>query len=1106
MKLKHLFILSSCILCVGSFSATPIVVSQPALVADASDDEALERSWLLHDQAVERYKQGQYPEAISLAEESLSIQEKILGKDHIDIAVNLNILGLLHKAENDYAAALPLYERIVDIVEVEMGSEDAILATYLNTLATIHQFQDSYQAALPLYERALAIREKVLEEGHRHIGISLHNLASLHREMGEFAKALPLFERALDIEEKEFGKESHQVASTLNNLGLLQAERGNYEAALPLYERALAIRKTSPDIDSSLVASSLSNIGMLHKAKGAYSAALAKIEEAIAIQTEALDENHPDLARSWNNLASIYDDQSEFSKALPLYERALAINEAAPEGSRLEIASNLSNIAILYVNQGNYEAALPLYEKSLAITESKLDSDHPNVATILTNTASLYRKQKEYDKAIPLFKRALAIGEAALDPNHPTIASTLNSLATTYYQQANYAEALPLYERVLSIREDALETDHPDVAIALNNIAAIYQEAPSYGEALPLYERALAIQEAAFNLNNADVGRTLGNLATLHWAQDNVEQAIPLFTRASAIEEKALSDMIAGASENRRQRYINSIGRVDVGVTLALEENDSYQSASRLALTNILRRKGRVLDAAANTSQRLREQLSPESKALFDELGTVRSMMANIQFSNQGEKTVEQSRMKLAQLEESAEIIEEEIARTSAVFQAETAPVSIEAVQSLLPSDAALVEFVRYAPFDPKASAKAVQAPRYAAFVLLQDGTVHAVDLGEAEPIDQLSAKLQRAIREKSANHKDIASELNEQLIDPILPFIGNKTQLLLSPDSQLNVVPFDALVDQEGRYLIETYQISYLTSGRDLLKLQINQPSDQKAVVIANPDYGEIGNSEIEQQTETTQNNRQRSVDAQSLSFGALPGTAEEAKTIAPLLPDATIYTEARATESALKQVKAPSILHIATHGFFLPDVPFVTPEGDSNQAGQRSSRATDVSVESTSETDVQLTPSNLENPLLRSGLALAGFNQRSSGIDDGVFTALEAAGLNLYGTQLVVLSACETGLGAVSNGEGVYGLRRAFEIAGAQSQLMSLWRVDDAGTSELMRLYYENLVGKRQGRAEALRSAQLDMLNSSGVFSNPYYWSSFIFSGDWRLIEAAR
>jgi CHAT domain-containing protein len=290
-------------------------------------------------------------------------------------------------------------------------------------------------------------------------------------------------------------------------------------------------------------------------------------------------------------------------------------------------------------------------------------------------------------------------------------------------------------------------------------------------------------------------------------------------------------------------------------------------------------------------------------------------------------------------------------------------------------------------------------------------------------------------------------------------------------------------LVDENNRYLIETYKITYLTTGRDLIRLQLEYSHKQAPVIVANPDYDKPGEPTTVAVSNTRgMNQLSRGVE---MSFGALPGTDEEAEVIAPLLSDVMLLTQSQATENAVKQLQAPNILHIATHGFFLKNLPRVEPDNSFGFISENSQKNTPIP----------------ENPLIRSGLALAGFNPRKSGEDDGVLTALEVANLKLRGTKLVVLSACETGLGSIENGEGVYGLRRAFTLAGAESQLMSLWKVNDEGTKDLMIKYYQRLL-QNEGRSDALRQVQLEMLNSQ-EYQHPYYWAAFVPIGDWSPME---
>ncbi len=291
----------------------------------------------------------------------------------------------------------------------------------------------------------------------------------------------------------------------------------------------------------------------------------------------------------------------------------------------------------------------------------------------------------------------------------------------------------------------------------------------------------------------------------------------------------------------------------------------------------------------------------------------------------------------------------------------------------------------------------------------------------------------------------------------------------------------------------MQQYQISYLNSGRDLLKFDAVEPSQNPALILADPDYETATNfprSDVAAGPGTRADSQ--AADFRQLQFQRLPGTAAEAEAIRPFLPNARILTTDEATENAVKQVEAPRILHIATHGFFLTDVEPPAVEGRGIGV---------VASDGTLPNTLPRVSVAVENPLLRSGLALAGFNRRRSGNEDGVFTALEASSLNLLGTQLVVLSACDTGLGDITNGEGVYGLRRAFAMAGAESQLMSLWQVSDFGTQSLMARYYEKLTAG-MGRSEALRAVQLEMLESGGEYHHPYYWAAFILAGDWRSL----
>jgi CHAT domain-containing protein len=302
--------------------------------------------------------------------------------------------------------------------------------------------------------------------------------------------------------------------------------------------------------------------------------------------------------------------------------------------------------------------------------------------------------------------------------------------------------------------------------------------------------------------------------------------------------------------------------------------------------------------------------------------------------------------------------------------------------------------------------------------------------------------------------------------------------------------MPFEALIDEKDHYLLENYAVSYVSSGRDLLRMQDSPESRGGPLVVADPDFGEPPSELV---GDTAASRRPRTQKRGSITitrsiadtyFAPLAATAREARAIQQYFPTTTVLTGEGASETAVKQLRAPSILHLATHGFFLTDI-----------AAQR----TDAGLERSGSSSAKPV-----NPLLRSGLAFAGANKHGGGTDDGILTALEASGLDLWGTKLVVLSACDTGLGEVRTGEGVYGLRRSFSLAGSQSLVMSLWPVSDYVTRELMEGFYKNLKNG-DGRSESLRRVQLEMVKRPAR-SHPFYWASFIESGDWRSLGSGK
>ena len=959
-----------------------------------------------------------------------------------------------------YAEAIAAGEHGLEIRERVLGPEHKETAASIYNIAEVYRQMGNYPKAEALAQRALQIREKVLGPDHPDVALSLTSLGAIYRQAGNYSKAEPLLQRALQIREKVLGQEHLDVATSLNSLAVLYGQMGHYGQAEPLFLRALHIREKVRGPDSPDVAGSLNNLANLYQLTGDLVKAEQVYERAVAIKEKTLGPEHRDVALSLNNLGIVLRNRGDFVKAEQLYNRALAIREKALGPEHIDVAASLHNLAIVTRDQGDYPRTEALHKRALEIQTKAFGPDHPDVAASLSNLAGLYRLTGESEKVEPLFQRALAIQEKALGPDHPEVAMSLNGLARHYIEQGDYSKAEPLLNRALLIGEKSLGPEHPEVASSFSRISDV----------------------------NA--------------AKGQIENAVAAQSRADAITEHNIALNLTTGSERQKLAYLNSLSdTTDRTVSLHVRSAPDNSEARSLAATAILQRKGRVLDAMADSLTALRQRFSAEDQKLLDRLKETTAQLAGLVLNGPQQMTLAEHQQRINALEEQRERLESQISNRSAGFYPQTKPVTLAAVRTAVPDGAALVEFAVYQPHNTRVEKdqKSSGEPRYVAYVLLRQGEVKWKELGDARIIDEAVGQMREALRDPARRDVvQLSRELHRRVMQPLRAMVSPATRLIISPEGPLNLIPFEALVDEQQRYLVESYSISYVTGGRDLLRMQVARDSKSRPVVVADPLFGEppIAQAEPARASKSQNSLRRRgqsittAEDLSSVYFAPLVGTEQESRAIKLLFPDAEVLTRQQATESALKRIDAPRILHVATHGFFLQSADNANPQLKSGRetAGTRAINA----------------HAKIENPLLRSGLALAGANYRASSGEDGILTALEASSLNLWGTKLVTLSACDTGLGAVKGGEGVYGLRRAFVLAGAESLVMSLWPVSDTVTRELMTAYYAGLKNGL-GRGEALRQVQLNMLKRKGR-QHPFYWASFIQSGEWANLEGKR
>ncbi len=947
-------------------------------------------------------------------------------------------------------------------------------ATTLATRAGNLIATGAYAEALPLAREALAIREAVYGPEHRFVADALETMALICYHLTDYAQATTLYRRVLAIRDKTLTPEHPDLRRSLNSLGKSLQKQGHFTEAEACYRRALPPGEQLP-ADTETIRT-LTYLADLHQERGQYPAAERFYQRAIAMGTTIPETDSLTLARVFNSLALLQLEQGNLSSAEVNFQQALDIYEKGFEVTPPHVAILLNNLAETLRKRGDDDHAEPLYQRAIATFEARVGGNSPTVADFLSNLAVITLRRKDYTTAETTFRRALAIYDSTLGNQHPLYATCLTNLAETFRLQGRLGEAEALYRQAGAIFEKSLGNAHPALAKTLMNLGWVRGQQKDYAAADQLFHQSLRIQTEAYGPNHPDIIQTLNNLALLAQQQNQPRQALAFQTRANAVREQLLTINLVTGSERQKFLYLKLADEeTNHTLTLHLHNLPQDRDAARAALTVLLQRKGRALDAMADVLALLRKQGTPEDLRRLDELTALKGQIAVLtQRGPHRTQSADAHRTELKALQEQADALEADLSRRSIQYRARFAPVTLEAVQNAIPSDAALLEYTVYRPLDP--TIEQPRPPRYAVYVLKADGTLHWADLGEAAPIDRAIQQFRRALstptRQATAVRRT-GARLAAQVIAPIAPALTGIRHLLLSPDSQLNLIPFEALPGRRGQYLLEQFALTYLTSGRDLLALRENREANPNPpVVFAAPDYG--------------------SGDQLSLAGSLFPalqpldGTENEAQTIQRLFPKAIVHTHAAATGEHLLTVERPRFLHLATHGAFLEDGPQPV-----------STTADDLSRAIGLPQPLNPDQVRRDSPLLRSYLFFAGANQAAP---KSTLTALEAAQLNLWGTRLVVLSACQTGVGDVRNGDGVYGLRRAFVLNGAQTQVMSLWSVSDRATQVLMSEFYSRL-RRGEPRGEALRQARLQLLRQKH-YAHPFYWAGFILTGDWRVM----
>lgn len=993
---------------------------------------------------------------------------------------------------------LVVYDEVVGRENPDYGAGQYNLG---QSLAARGAFTDAKAA----YEEAIRIYRGLYGDDHPHTAESMYGLARLHRDAGQYDTGLPIAERVVAICRKAIPKEAPFYTLALNELAVLHFRRLDYAAAQQLFEEIVAIRLRSLGTEHPLYATALDNLALLHHERGDVEAARPLFEQALSVHRATRGEKSRDYAYTLNNHARLLRAEGDRSAARAGFERAAEIFAATAGREHEGYLGARTNLAEVLGEIGEFDVARRVLEEVVEIRGRIQGAKHPDVATSLTALAHVLRFSRRRDDAKPLLQRALAIRREVLGEDHPQTTVSLLALGNLEFELGNESVALDLQRRVIATRRRTLGDRHPAYAQSLLGHASQLKTLGDYDAAEPMFEEALAILLRVRGDAHPDTATCQINLAQIHALRGEDTKAVARFEEERRTGRRYIARVLPGLSESERVTFLDR-SEETAAWHVALSYGFLHRSDPTVAERSAawaLNGKSLAVESLAKSLRAARSLDAPGAAELVEQLRIARTLLARESLRDADPERPEHRRTAIDDLQREVDDVVARLGRLGLEAAGPDEWTELADVRRAIPMDAAFVEIARLPVRRFQAGENRWNAPRYVAWIIRRTGPVRVVDLGEAAAIEsdvtEVREHLASAPKRIRADGEDRAEAADRQrlrrlagrVLDPVLAELDDDVrQVVLGPDGELWLVPWAALPLQDGRYAVERYEFAYVVSGRDFVVEREPAEATHEPLVLADPDF-DLAPRRTRSEPSTL---RGDSVIGEIPEAGRLPATAAEARVIAPGIRALTgntpnLFLGAEATETVLKRTPRPMVLSLATHGYFLP--------------GSDDPDDVDASIDQPYGSRPPVAAKAIDNPLLRCGLLLAGANQRSlaaADVDDGVLTGAEIVATDLRGTRLVVLSACETGIGRVRNGEGVAGLRQAFQLAGAEAVVASLWQVDDLATARLMRDLFDELSKPDTPASAALRRTQLARLESRrdryGA-AHPFYWAAFTSTG---------
>jgi CHAT domain-containing protein/tetratricopeptide (TPR) repeat protein len=1009
---------------------------------------------------------GTFGRAKKFYEAALSICKRI-APDSLDMAEAYEGLGrVLLDARQDLATTLQYFESGLRIGE-KLAPDSALVARLHVRVGNVYAMRSEFPSAIQHFQLSIKLYESMGPHAHDEaLAGCLNGLGIIAARTGNYFDARTYFERALKI--KENAPENQNTGLTLGNLGVVAKSLGDLEAADAYTRRALTIaEKQGPD--ALQVAGTLLNRGQIARMRGDYVAADRYLLQALAIDRKRAPSSEL-LATVLDNIGELALEEGDFRRAAESHKEALEIYRKVLPGS-LEEGGELNALGEVATRQEDLEAAADYKRQALAIVE-KVAPQGPETVDALLSSAKTAFARKQYADARKFCQKALEIQQS--NPGNPLqMAKTFQGLGDLSAREQSWDEAGRYHAQALGLLEKTLGPNNPDVARALNAIAEIRARNGDSKEAF----------ETAF--------------------------------RAESIGREHLRLTMQALSERQALLYAsNRPAALDLLLSLVEQRLRSDPERVKQTWTAVLRSRSLVFDEMAGRHRAASSDSAPDVIDLAKQLASAKQRLANLTIRGTQDDGPDVYRGLLDRTRNEVEDLERNLGEKSQAFRQRAAQeqLGLPELNGALPRGSALVAYVRYSRVDLEHN-EAEKAPVYGAFTMRAgDSAPVFTPLGSANTIEHLWSEWIKEIGKEA--HSPLPSRSNEAAYrlagralrlavwDPVALQLGKATDVFVVPDGALYALSLDSLPIGERRYLADGQpSFHYLSAERDLA----TKPSTHGRGMLAlgNPDFNHAALKTTAALNDSAAGNVSSGITSpifrgprsvcntfQTLRFAPLPGSGHEAEEVSTLWKraaasndgvdaEAIILTGSKADELEFReQSPGKRVLHLATHGFFL--------EGDCGPTSQVVKRTEELHVEPPAE-----------NPLLLSGLAFAGANHRDNPGHDGIVTAEEIATMNLDGVDLVVLSGCDTGRGQIRVGEGVFGLRRAFQLAGSKTVVMSLWPVEDELARNWMQGMYREWLVNGKTMAEATRLANREAIRQRRAkhqSTHPFYWAAFI------------